>query len=273
MVTSSSNIIFVDYHTHTTFSCDARHTVDAMCRRAIEIGLDEIAFTEHADFEHLDSCRGYLDPAKYFQAVTEARERYGDHLTIRAGVEIGEPHRYPDQTAELLDAFPFDFVLGSLHWVDGYPGFSSKFFEGRPADDAWRSYFEELIRLCEAGDFDVLAHPDLPKRHATAFDPEPYADLIRTALRHLINRDLGIEINGSGLRYPIQEALPGERVVQWFRELGGEVLTIGTDAHETSHLGRGFDRAMHTARQAGFDALTLFESRRPRSSPLKTQNF
>ncbi len=257
---------FVDYHTHTTFSCDARDTVDAMCRHAIEIGLQEIAFTEHADFEHLDSCRDYLKPADYFRAVEAARACYGDRLTIRAGVEIGEPHRYPAETAELLDAFPFDFVLGSVHWVNGYPGFSSKFFKGRPAEEAWCSYFEELVRLCEVGDFDVLAHLDLPKRHDSVFDPAPYADLIRTALRRLVERDMGLEINCSGLRYPVQESLPGATILHWYRELGGEILTVGTDAHETSHLGRGLDGALEIAHTAGFESLTLFRGRQPRPS-------
>lgn len=258
---------FVDYHVHTTFSCDARDTVDAMCRRAIELGLQEIAFTEHADFEHADSCYGYFRPAAYFQAIEAARRLYGDSLAIRVGVEVGEPHRYPDQTAELLQAYPFDFVLGSLHWVDGYPGFSPKFFDGRPAEDAWRSYFEELARMCGAGDFDVLAHLDLPKRHGVGrnctFHLEPYENLIRAALRGLIERGKGIEINCSGLRYPMHEPLPGPMVVQWYRELGGEILTVGTDAHSISHLGQGIKYGFDMAREAGFQTVTLFQARRP----------
>ncbi len=254
-------IPFVDYHTHTTFSCDARHTVDAMCRHAIQIGLQEIAFTEHADFEHLDSCRDYLEPAAYIRAVEAARARYDGRLTIRAGIEVGEPHRYPEKTADLLDAFPFDFVLGSLHWVDGYPGFSKQFFKGRTPEEAWRSYFEELVLLCEAGDFDVLAHLDLPKRHDRTFTPEPYAGPIRRALAHLVERGIGIEINCSGFRYPVNEPLPGTVIVRWFRELGGEILTIGTDAHKASHLGEDFEQAVAIAQEAGFETISRFHQR------------
>lgn len=257
---------FVDYHIHTTFSCDARSTLDAMCQRAIELGLQEIAFTEHADFEHLDICYRYFEPATYFQAIEAARQRYGDCLTIRAGVEVGEPHRYPDETAELLDAYPFDFVLGSLHWVDGHLSFRQGFFDGRPAEVALRSYFEELAHMCEVGDFDVLAHLDLPKRHIArnngTFDPEPYEDLIRAALRSLIERGKGIEVNCSGLRYPMREPLPGLTVVQWYRELDGEILTVGTDAHSTSHLGPGIEHGLDIAREAGFQTVTLFQERR-----------
>lgn len=263
MDTSSSK--FVDYHAHTTFSCDARDTLDAMCQQAIKIGLQEIAFTEHADFEHADSCHGYFRPAAYMGAIEAARQRYGDRLVIRAGVEIGEPHRYPHETAQLLDAYPFDLVLGSLHWVNGYPGFSSKFFDGRPAEVAWRSYFEELVRMCEAGDFDVLAHLDLPKRH-NIFDPEPYADLIRAALQRLVERGIGMEINCSGYRYPVREPLPGPAVVRWYRELEGEILTLGTDAHSISHLGQEIESGLAIAREAGFEAVTLFQNRRPRQS-------
>lgn len=257
---------FVDYHTHTTFSCDARDTLDAMCRQAIKIGLREIAFTEHADFEHLDSCYGYLKPAAYFRDIQAARERYGDRLTIRAGIEIGEPHRYPDETADLLNAYPFDFVLGALHWVNGYPGFSSKFFKGRSTQKAWHAYFEELVHMCETGDFDVLAHLDLPKRHDSFFDPKPFTDLIQSALQTVVSRGIGIELNCSGLRYPVHEPLPSSTVVNWYRKLGGEILTVGTDAHEASHLGQGFDLALDIAREAGFKAITLFQGRRPHPS-------
>ncbi len=258
---------FIDYHAHTTFSCDARDTMDAMCRRAIELGLQEIVFTEHVDFEHLDSCYRYFKPASYFEAIEEARRCYGDRLLIRTGAEVGEPHRYPDETAELLEAYPFDFVIGSLHWVDGRPTFGPDFFAGWSPQAAWRAYFEELVRLCEAGDFDVLAHLDLPKRHFRpingSFDPEPYAELIHAALQSLIQRGKGIEVNCSGLRYPVQEPLPGLRVVQWYRELGGEILTVGTDAHRTSHLGEGIDQAVKMAQVAGFETFTRFRARQP----------
>jgi histidinol-phosphatase (PHP family) len=254
---------YVDYHTHTTFSCDARDTLDAMCRQAIAIGLQEICFTEHADFEPADSCTSYFEPEPYFAAIEAAREQYGAQLMIRTGVEIGEPHRYPAETAALLDKYPFDFVLGSLHWVDGYPGFSAKFFEGRTREAGWRSYFEELVRLCEAGDFDVLSHLDLPKRHIDEFDPEPYAELTCTALQHLIARGMGIEINCSGLRHRVGEPLPGPAIIRWYRELGGEILTVGTDSHKVADLGQGLDVALAMAREAGFEALSVFEARRP----------
>lgn len=260
--------VLIDYHTHTTFSCDARDTIDAMCQQAIQLGLREIAFTEHADFEHADSCYGYLQPAAYFEALEVVRRRYGDRLTIRAGIEVGEPHRYPEETATLLNTYPFDFVLGSLHWVDGHPTFSKQFFNGRPPEMAWREYFEELVRMCRAGNFDVLAHLDLPKRHDPTFQPEPYADLIRSALQSLVERGIGIEINCSGLRYPVREPLPGPAVLRWYRELEGEILTIGTDAHSVSHLGQGLAHGLEMAHTAGFEAITLFRERRPQQVAL-----
>ena len=253
--------MFVDYHTHTSLSCDALDTMDAMCQQAIKIGLQEIAFTEHADFEPADACTGFYQPEKYFDAIETARQRYGSQLTIRAGVEIGEPHRYPDETASLLDNFHFDFVLGSLHWVADYPAFSDKFFKDRSFEAGWQSYFDELTKMCEVGDFDVLSHLDLPKRHIGPFEAQAYESAIKESLQQLVQRDKGIEINCSGLRYKAGETLPGPSVIRWYRELGGTILTLGTDSHRLAELGQGLDHAKTLAITAGFDSISTFEAR------------
>src|SRR5688572_8481812 len=106
-----------DYHLHTSFSSDCRTPMALLCERAIELGIPEICTTEHADWVPGDIGAGYFQPAAYFAEVERCRAAYGDRLTLRAGVEIGEAHRYLDEARALLDGYPFDFVIGSLHWI------------------------------------------------------------------------------------------------------------------------------------------------------------
>lgn len=258
----------VDYHVHSTFSVDASDTVTALCQRAVEIGLTEIAFAEHVDYEPLDEGYGFFRPDDYLAAVEEAWQRWGDRLAIRVGIEVGEPHVYTAEMAGLLEAHRFDFIIGSLHWMNGELVTSRDYFDGKAIDEAYDPYFTELVTMAESGDFDVLGHLDLPKRYGAErfgpFDPQPHARPIRAALRALVERGIGLEINASGLRAAAAETMPGLTILRWYRELGGEVLTIGTDSHSTPQLGRGLDEALDLARAAGFDAITLFEDRRPR---------
>jgi histidinol-phosphatase (PHP family) len=254
-----------DYHIHTAFSCDSGSTMAEACEAAIARGLREIGFTDHVD-------HGPDDPPDYFRAIeylaeiATCRACYGDRLTIRAGVEIGEPHIFVEQAQAVLATGDFDYVIGSAHYADGMQcGWKPQFFE-QPLQQAYEAYFRQVDKLAAAGDFDVLGHIDLVKRDAVKFGkpydgPEPYADLIRSALRSVIERGKGIEINTSPLYKGLAEPCPAIDILHWYRELGGEILTFGSDAHSPDKLGAHFDTALEMARAAGFTRLARFERR------------
>jgi len=257
-----------DYHIHTRFSCDSETKMTEACEAAIARGLGEIAFAEHADFEPLDVCRGYLQPAAYLDEIERCRRRYGDTLTIRAGVEIGEAHVYRDEAAALLEAHEFDFVLGSLHWVDGRLHCVGRYFAGRTLDEGLHAYFEELARLAAEADYDVLAHFDTIRRAAyrafglKVLDYIPYEETIRRTLRTLVERGKGLEVNTVTYRRGMGDPSPPLQVLRWYRELGGEILTFGSDAHTPDAIGSSFDVALEMAQTAGFTRLATFEKRR-----------
>jgi histidinol-phosphatase (PHP family) len=261
-------IRLADYHIHTRFSVDSRTELEDACEAAIAADLDEIAFTDHADFGHADTV-GYLKPAEYVTAVERCRDRYAGRLAVRLGVEMGEPHIFAQETRDILAAGEFDLVLGSVHYADGMvPAWKEEYFE-QPLHEAYEAYFRLVARLAAEGDFDVLGHLDLVKRDARKFGkvydgPEPYGDLIRTALRSIVERGKGIEINTSPLRRGQPDACPSLEVLQWYRELGGEILTLGSDAHRPGDVGACFDAALEMARTAGFKRLARFEKRRVR---------
>nr|HID13954.1 histidinol-phosphatase HisJ family protein [Anaerolineae bacterium] len=257
-----------DYHIHTRFSRDSDTEMAAACEAAIARGLNEIAFAEHADFEPLDVCCGFFRPAAYLSEIERCRRKYGDRLTIRAGVEVGEGHVYRDQAVALLETHEFDFVLGSLHWVDGRLHCDERYFAGRTLDEGLRAYFEELAHLAAEADYDVLAHFDTVRRAAyRAFglkrlDYAPYEETIRRILRTLVERGKGLEVNTVTYRRGMGDPSPPLQILRWYRELGGEIITIGSDAHKPDTIGSCLDVALEMAQAAGFSRLATFEKRR-----------
>ncbi len=244
---------------------DGQSEMAAVCERAIRLGMSEIAFTDHADFGPADP-PDYFHPVEYLAEIERCRARYGHQLTIRAGVEMGEPHLFARQAQAVLAAGEFDLVLGSAHYAEELQAaWKADFFE-QPLRQAYEAYFRQVVRLAAEGDFDILAHVDLVKRDARQFGqaydgPAPYADLIRTALRSIIERGKGIEINTSPLRRGQPEPCPSIEVLRWYRELGGEILTFGSDAHTADDIGACFNTALDMARSAGFTRLAHFEKR------------
>jgi len=258
-----------DYHLHTYFSCDADASMEAVCRAALAQGIEEIAITDHVDFTPQDPCYMYFQAERYWSALQRCREMFGDLLTIRAGVEVGESHLYLEEVRSLLSAYEYDFVLGSLHWADGRPLFRESFFDGLSLDDGIALYFEELARLAEEGEYDVLAHVDIIRRAVyrrfkkRGLDLRPHEARVRRVLRIVAERGKGLEVNTAYLRKGIGAPGPSVQVLRWFREEGGRIVTLGSDAHRPEEVGLGLDRALAMVREAGFGGVTFFRRRTP----------
>ena len=241
--------------------------MEAMCQAALELGMREIAITDHADFEPRDVCCGYFRPAAYWRAIERCRSIFDGQLTIRAGVECGESHIYRRQMEDLLSAGDYDFVLGSIHWADSRPAFDPAFFDGLSLDEGVALYFDELIQLAEGGTYDALAHVDIIRRaihhrfgHQT-LDLAPHENRVRQVLRIVAERGKGIEINTAYLRKGMGDPGPPAEMLRWFREEGGRIVTLGSDSHRPDEVGDGFARAEEMLRQAGFDRPATFEKR------------
>lgn len=264
---SSNGHIPHDYHIHSNLSCDSQATMAEMCRKALALGISEIAFTEHFDPKPEDVCAGFYNPAAYFHALELARLEFGpEGLTIRAGIEVGEMHRYRDQIEPVLARWPYDLVLGSLHWVGENSVFDPEFFCHTAAQQAIADYFTEQVELVRGGGFDVLSHLDVFKRTAYRvygeFDIADWEDLVRPVWQACIETGIGIEINTSGWRYEVNQPHPPLEALRWYRDMGGELLTVGSDSHQPAQLGFSLPEALNLARAAGFTRLACYERRR-----------
>ncbi|NIS82458.1 MAG: histidinol-phosphatase HisJ family protein [Anaerolineales bacterium] len=260
-----------DYHIHTNFSCDSEATMMEMCEAAIELGIFEIGFTDHLDFIPQDPCSGFLRIDAWWEEIRRCRERFNETLIIRAGIEIGEPHLFGESVQPIIDQHPWDYCLGSLHWVGEGCVFFREYFE-QPSDGAYRRYFQELREMVERGDFDILGHLDVVKRYGFdvygLYDPYAWEKEIRAVLRECVDREIALEINTATLRRSVGEPTPTEPILSWYQEEGGRWLTIGSDAHEPENIGYGLDDIVAMIRKVGFQQLARLEARQTIAFPL-----
>lgn len=261
------SIPLVDYHVHSTRSADAHSPMAGVCRRGVEIGLAEIAFTEHLDLQPDDPGYGFHDYAAYRSDLEACRERFDRHLTLRCAIEVSYQREFESEIQAYLDGKEFDFVLGSVHALDRQFVWLEEYYAGRTSQEVYLGYFEELRRAAATGWFDALGHFDLPKRYCShlygPFDPKLYAEAIDAVLEAAVESGTGLEINCSGLFQAPRETFPGLAVLKRYRERGGEIITVGSDAHRAEHLGKGLECAYDLARAAGFRAVATFHNRQP----------
>ena len=263
-----------DYHMHTEYSPDSKTPMELMCLSAIEKGIPEIGFTEHYDLHPEEWPRDWFKPRPWFNELRRCRELFHGRLIIRAGVELGEPHLYAEEVRALTAGQPFDYLLGSLHWVGRRNIFDRAYFE-RSATEAYGEFFLELEEMTRAGGFDILSHFDVPTRLGAVvyggYDPRPYEGLIRPVLRNCIQRGIALDVNTSAMRGRAKVLNPGLEILRWYVELGGRRVTLGSDAHHPDQVGSHLDEALAAIRAAGLTHLTFFENRQARLVPLPAQ--
>ena len=267
--------MLVDYHMHPRAQAaggieEIDHTVEAVERYvevAVARGVDEIGFTEHVYYfaetrsfwelpYQLDRCRHSLDA--YCDAILEGKRR---GLPVKLGLEVDWLPGRADELAALLEPYPWDYLLGSVHWIDGLavdsrPGI----WEALPREDVWTRYAAELAAAARSGHFDVLAHPDLVKIFG---DREPF-DWVDTVAAM---DGICVEISSAGLHKPVGELYPSRELLALARAAGVEI-TIASDAHLAENVGRDLERAVELARETGYETVTVFDGRRRRQEPL-----
>jgi histidinol-phosphatase (PHP family) len=260
-----------DYHTHTRFSFDGdpAATHDAMCRRALEVGLSDIAFTDHCDVnaeaEGLYDTPYDADAA--FAAMMEVKEKYKGRLNVVCGIELGNPHQYPAEARAVLDAHPYDFVIGSLHNLRDVPDFYFMKFEDMGEGLIRRLFDRALDETLEAAQFEgitTVGHITYMHRYVTqagkSFCFKPYYEKLTHLYRTMILRDVALELNVSTLWKGLGIAMPTMELLKLYKDCGGKLITVGTDSHSPQTLGKALRKGYAILETVGFHEVVTVEN-------------
>ncbi|MEP6755797.1 MAG: histidinol-phosphatase HisJ family protein [Chthonomonadales bacterium] len=262
----------IDYQVHSFRSHDGLATIREQCLRAVELGLDEIGFTEHKDFDPLDPVVIHFDYDLYGKEIEAARSEFDGQLIIRKGIEIDYQRWFEDEIGLYLRQHQFDFVMGCVHHIDRVMVMSSEYLSTRDRDTSYRDYFRAVTDSAKTGLFDIIGHLEYANRRGVPafgpYDANRYRDELTDLFGIMLEKNALLEINSAGIRYHSGGTYPSLRTVELYVEFGGNTVTFGSDAHEPAYLAADFDRAREVARSAGIKQLATFSDRTPAFNPI-----
>ena len=265
--------ILSDCHIHTIHSGDSETPMEEMILLGISRGLTTMCFTEHNDFQfpitELDpegkfECNAEL----YFKEFWEYKNKYSDKIQLLFGIELGLQPSVISQNELYVRKNDFDFIIGSSHLCNGTDPSCSPFYEGRSEEEAYREYFESILENVKSfSEFDVYGHLDYVVRYGPNADKmysyAKYQDILDKILSLLVTKGKGLEINTGGLKRGMHDLHPCKDIIKRYKELGGEIITVGSDAHIPNNLAAYFSRAEEVLKECGFKYYTVFEHRMP----------
>lgn len=269
---------YSDVHVHTSFSSDSVTALEAQLERAIKRGMEHICITDHQDYDYPPWHSVYLlaetgDMEGYLEKLQETRERYAGRIELLIGVEFGlQPHLAERHDREYRQ-YPFDMVIGSTHCFSGRDTEDQTLYQGRSKEEAIREYFRtELENIAVTEGYDTIGHLDFVLRDVPGknegFSYDTYADILDEILRTAIKKGKAIELNTKSLVIGMGDSSPGADVFKRYRELGGELVTLGSDAHFPERIGACFDIAGEILEAAGFRYYCIYRKHQPVFLPL-----
>ncbi len=265
-------MITADFHLHSSHSEDSETEMEKQIEAGIEAGLKIMCFTEHMDKDWSENADGRImfevDTESYYRHYLECRDRYRDRIDLRFGIEYGFRPHLTEHNREYINSYPFDFVIGSQHLMDGMDVYYPESFENKSEQEVYRRYFEcTLESICLFDEYDVFGHLDYVVRYGPNknkyYRYGDHEEVLEEILRQLIKRGKGIEINTSGFKHLGNEPNPCREILKRYHELGGELITIGSDAHEPGYVAYDFERARQLLLDTGYSHYCVFKDRRP----------
>ena len=263
-----------DSHIHTKFSGDCTTPARAQIERCLALGMEELCITDHHDYDAGQPEESFLlDFDTYLPFLRQLRREYENKIQVHIGVELGLQLHIQDYLEALADSLDLDYIIGSSHFIDRMDPYFPEFFEGRSEQEAYRRFFEVTLKRIEAIDcFDALGHLDYILRYCPAtnqnYSYKAYQDYIDPILKTLIQKGKALECNTAGFRYHLGHPNPSGDVLRRYRQLGGELITLGSDGHSPEAVGYGFDMAGALLRDCGFRYITVYHRRKPTFTPL-----
>lgn len=266
-------MITSDYHVHSSFSTDSDSPPGEVADAALGRQMTNLCFTDHMDCEWPEDPGLFIfDVKEYFDVLLKLQDEYKGKLDLRIGMELGlrnEHDIYPllvDRYKDLTE-YPFDFIIGSTHVFDYGDPYYTKFWEDKDPYAVIKEYYEAtLFNAVNYQTYDVYGHIDYITRYMPDgfhYEQSRFMDIIEAILKAIISSGHGIEINTSSLSKGFKDTNPNASVIKLYRELGGEIITVGSDSHSPETLCAHFDTAGQILKDCGFRYYTVFKSRKP----------
>ena len=276
-----------DYHVHTHFSDDSEYRMEQVVEDAIALGIDELCFTDHVDYgvkKDADDPNPILmrvgDPEHpvmvpvanvdyplYYETIRELQQAYGDRISLKLGLEFGVQRHTIEKYEKLFSSYPFDFIIMSVHEIDDLEFWNQKYQKGKTQREYNEGYYEALLELVHSyHSYSVLGHLDLIVRYdkAGVYPYKKVEPIIEEILKTVIADGKGIELNTSSHRYKLTDLTPSRDILRMYRQLGGEIITIGSDSHEPHHLGAYIDESREILKSLGYKYFCTYEKMEPR---------
>lgn len=263
-----------DFHLHSSFSSDSEADMKDILNKAISLNMASICITDHYDMDFpIDPVEPEmnfdLNTDAYFKYMSQLKEQYKPSIDLKIGIELG----FMPETAEKLNAFvkshpEYDFFIGSLHIIDGVDPYKKTYFEGKTEQQAYYHYFDTILEVAKLFDgYNVLGHLDYVMRYgpnkADNFLIDDYREVFHELFKLIVPMGKGIEINTGGLYKGLGYAHPHIDIFKLYRDAGGEIVTVGSDAHLPKYVGYGFDDALKKLQENGFKYYCTFDRQRP----------
>lgn len=278
--------MLADYHVHCEYSDDSVYLMEDVVKDAIKKGINEICFTDHVDYgikDDWDSGKEIMyrdgepfanvDYPRYEKQIRYLQDKY-NNITIKMGLEFGmQVHTIP-QFQKLYNRYPFDFIILSCHQVNDQEFWTQEFQKGKTQQEYNERYYQEIYNVIKQyKDYSVLGHLDLIVRYDKngVYPFEKVKPIVEKILRQVIQDGKGIEVNTSYHRYGIKDMTPSRDILKLYKELGGTIITIGSDSHKEEHLGAYIQEAKNELIALGFEKYCTFEKMKPIYHQLKEE--
>lgn len=257
-----------DSHVHSQYSMDSTADMEDSVRKAIEENMKSICFTDHVDFDStMDKIDFVFRTSDYFRELNRLKYRYRDEIQVLAGVEIGMQTHLLERYDRFVGDNPFDFVIMSIHSVGGEDIYLDNYTKDKDPLEACLEYYRTMLDCVKAySNFDVLGHIDFIDRYFQSKDQIPafeeYKDILVEIFQVLIHKGKGIELNTSGYRKDIGVFHPKTPILELYKEMGGEIITMGSDAHRPEDVGADFKLGEKLLGELGFKYIYVYKERK-----------
>ncbi len=278
--------MFLDYHVHTAYSDDSEYEMEQAVRDAIDLGIQELCFTDHIDYgvkRDWDDPLGMLyrkggpgepdqiplaniDHSRYAKEIAVLEKKYKNRIIIRMGAEFGIQSHTISKYRRLISQYPYDFIILSQHEIGDREFWNQDYQRGRTQEQYIMGYYEELLEIVKQyQDYSVLGHLDLIARYDKERDYpfEKLKSVLTEILKNVIADGKGIEVNTSCYRYGLSDLTPSRNILNLYRELGGKIVTIGSDSHKKNHLGYRIPETMAQLKAMGFEFVCRYHKMKP----------